>query len=195
MKKIGVTGGIGSGKTLVCQVFERLGVPVFYADQQARQLYDEDPQLKEAMIGYFGSTIYGPSGLRKDVLASKIFNDDDALRKVNELVHPAVKRHFLEWCEKQPNVAYVIEEAAILFETGSHKDLDHTILVYAPEAVRIQRVMKRDGVDEAAVRARMAHQMSDESKRSQAGFVIQNDGSQLVIPQILEIHHTLIAKE
>lgn len=195
MKKIGVTGGIGSGKTLVCQVFEKLGVPVFYADHQARQIYDEDPQVKEAMIRYFGDTIYGPSGLRRDVLASKIFKDDNALRKVNSLVHPAVKRRFEQWCEKHNDRAYVIEEAAILIETGSHKDLDHTILVYAPQAIRIQRVVKRDGVDEAAVRARMAHQMSDEKKMEQAGFVIHNDGSQLVIPQILEIHHTLIGKK
>jgi dephospho-CoA kinase len=146
------------------------------------------------MIRYFGQSIYGPSGLRRDVLASKIFSDDDALRKVNSLVHPAVKRRFWEWSQEREEAAYVIEEAAILFETGSHKDLDHTLLVYAPQEIRIQRVMRRDGVDEAAVRARMAHQMSDESKIEQAGFVLYNDGSQLVIPQILEIHHTLIGK-
>jgi len=194
MRKTGVTGGIGSGKTLICQVFEKLGVPVFYADQQARQIYDEDAQVKEAMIEYFGSGLYGPSGLRRDLLASKIFNDPEALRQVNSLVHPAVKRRFLQWCDQQKGAAYVIEEAAILFETGSHKDLDHTILVYAPEQIRVQRVMKRDGVDEEAVRARMAHQMSDEKKIDQAGSVIYNDGSRLVIPQILEIHHTLIGK-
>jgi len=194
MKKIGVTGGIGSGKTLVCRVFEKLGVPVFYADHQARQIYDEDPQVREAMIEYFGSAIYGPSGLKRDVLASAIFNDPDALRHVNSLIHPAVKRRFAEWCEKQKDAAYVIEEAAILFETGSHKELDHTVLVYAPEGIRIQRVIQRDAVDEEAVRARMAHQMSDEEKIGQAGFVIYNDGSSLVIPQILEIHRTLIGK-
>ncbi|HKL38211.1 MAG TPA: dephospho-CoA kinase, partial [Bacteroidales bacterium] len=180
MRKTGVTGGIGSGKTLICQVFEKLGVPVFYADQQARQIYDEDAQVKEAMIEYFGSGLYGPSGLRRDLLASKIFNDPEALRQVNSLVHPAVKRRFLQWCDQQKGAAYVIEEAAILFETGSHKDLDHTILVYAPEQIRVQRVMKRDGVDEEAVRARMAHQMSDEKKIDQAGSVIYNDGSRLV---------------
>lgn len=194
MRKTGVTGGIGSGKTLVCQVFEKLGVPVFYADQQARRIYDEDDQVKEAMIEYFGRGIYGPSGLRKDLLASKIFHDPEALQQVNNLVHPAVKRRFLHWCEQQKKAAYVIEEAAILFETGSHKDLDHTILVYAPEEVRVQRVMKRDGVDQETVRARMAHQMNDENKIDQAGFVIYNDESRLVIPQILEIHHTLIGK-
>jgi dephospho-CoA kinase len=189
MIKVGVTGGIGSGKTLVCRVFEKLGIPVFYADDEAKRLLDADPEVKETMMEYFGRDIYDDNGLKKANLASKIFNNQDALDKVNSIVHPAVRQLFVEWAkEKEFAFPYVIEEAAILFESGVYKDLNFNILVYAPEELRISRVISRDNTDRGKVRARMQHQMKDEEKISMADAVIYNDESRLVLPQILEIH-------
>jgi dephospho-CoA kinase len=195
MIKVGITGGIGSGKTLVCQVFEKLGVPVFYADREAKKLQNEDPDVKKAMIEYFGAEIYDSTGLKKAVLASKIFNNPVALQKVNKIVHPAVRNLFTKWVkERQDSYDYVIEEAAILFETGLDKELDFNILVYAPEKLRIKRVTERDQAKEQEVKERMQHQMKDEEKINRADAVVYNDGSQMVLPQILEIHNRLIKK-
>ncbi|MBS3806839.1 MAG: dephospho-CoA kinase [Bacteroidales bacterium] len=194
MNKIGITGGIGSGKSLVCQVFERLGVPVFYADQQAKWLYDHDQQVRRQLIQHFGPELYDQKGLKRALLASKIFNNPEALKKVNGIVHPVVREKFLQWCRSYQHLPYVLEEAAILFESGAHEGLDYTILVYAPQEIRIQRVMERDQASRQAVSERMHHQMADEDKMDQADFVIYNDGSQMVIPQILNIHRTFISK-
>ena len=195
MIKVGVTGGIGSGKTLICRIFEKLGVPVFYADAQAKWLYDHDPAVREALVSYFGEEIYDNNRLKRQVLASKIFNDREALLKVNSIVHPAVRNSFLEWCQQHSDHPYVIEEAAILFETGAYQDLDDIILVYAPKELRIQRVVERDKSDEASVRSRMSYQADDAENISRAGFVIRNDGSALVIPQVLEIHNQIMNKK
>jgi dephospho-CoA kinase len=194
MKKVGLTGGIGSGKTLVCRVFEKLGVPVFYADQEAKWLYDHEETVKQALISHFGTELYDQEGLKRKVLANKIFHDPGALKRVNAIVHPFVRRRFHAWAARQSHKPYVIEEAAILFESGAHKELDHTILVYAPEKLRIKRVMERDRSDEESVRARMTHQTDDEEKKEKAEWVIYNDGSRMVIPQILDIHKQLIDK-
>jgi dephospho-CoA kinase len=192
MIKVGVTGGIGSGKTLICRVFEKLGVPVFYADDEAKRLLDADPEVKEAMMEYFGRDIYDDKGLKKAHLASKIFNNQDALSKVNSIVHPAVRQLFVGWAkEKEAAFPYVIEEAAILFESGVYKDLDFNILVYAPEELRISRVISRDNIDREKVKVRMQHQMRDEEKINMADAVIYNDESRLVLPQILEINKRL----
>lgn len=195
MTKVGVTGGIGSGKTLICQVFEKLGIPVFYADEEAKRLLNDDPQVKEAVMKYFGREIYDESGIKKALLASKIFNNQEALREINSIVHPAVRRLFLEWAESKESVFhYLIEEAAILFESGSYKDLDFNVLVYAPEELRIERVAKRDNTNREHIKTRMKHQMKDEEKIQLVEAVIYNDESQLVIPQILEIHQQLTKK-
>ncbi|MGM0530353.1 MAG: dephospho-CoA kinase [Bacteroidota bacterium] len=195
MTKVGVTGGIGSGKTLICQVFEKLGIPVFYADEEAKRLLNDDPQVKEAVMKYFGREIYDESGIKKALLASKIFNNQEALREINSIVHPAVRRLFLEWAESKESVfPYLIEEAAILFESGSYKDLDFNVLVYAPEELRIERVAKRDNTNREHIKTRMKHQMKDEEKIQLVEAVIYNDESQLVIPQILEIHQQLTKK-
>ena len=195
MTKVGVTGGIGSGKTLICQVFEKLGIPVFYADKEAKKLQNEDPEIRKSMMEYFGSEIYNENGINTALLASKIFSDSDALRKVNSVVHPAVRKLFLRWAEeKETESPYVIEEAAILFESGAYKDLDFNILVYAPKDLRITRVVKRDNADREEVKARMKHQMKDEEKIGMADTVIYNDESQMVIPQVLEIHQKLNRK-
>ena len=194
MIKVGITGGIGSGKSLVCEVFERLGVPVFYADQQAKWLYDHDQQVRQQLIRHFGPEIYDEQGLKRSLLASKIFNDPEALKKVNQIVHPPVREKFLQWCRSYQHLPYVLEEAAILFESGAHEGLDYTILVYAPEEIRIQRVMERDQVSQQEVKQRMRHQKADEDKMDQADFVLYNDGSQMLIPQILNIHRSFIRK-
>jgi len=194
MIKVGITGGIGSGKTLICRVFEKLNVPVFYADQQAKWLYDHDQQVRQKLIHSFGSDIYDSQGLRRARLASIIFSDPGALKKVNQIVHPVVREKFHQWCRSYQHLPYVLEEAAILFESGADKELDQTMLVYAPQELRIQRVMQRDQVSYQAVGERMNHQMPDEEKLGQADFIIYNDGSRMVIPQILNIHRTLISK-
>lgn len=195
MTKIGVTGGIGSGKTLICQVFEKLGIPVFYADKEAKKLQNEDPEVRESMMEYFGNEIYDENGINKAFLASKIFSNSDALRKVNSIVHPAVRKLFLRWAEeKETESPYIIEEAAILFESGAYKDLDFNILVYAHEELRITRVIERDNADREQIKARMKHQMKDEEKIGMADTVIYNDESQMVIPQVLEIHQKLNRK-
>ena len=195
MTKVGVTGGIGSGKTLICQVFEKLGAPVFYADEEAKRLLNDDPQVRDAVIEYFGREIYDDQGIKKALLASKIFNSREALRKINNIVHPAVRRLFLKWTEARESVfPYAIEEAALLFESGFYKDLDFNILVYAPEELRIERVMQRDNTNREHIKARMKHQMKDEEKIPGVEAVIYNDDSQMVIPQILDIHKQLTRK-
>ena len=194
MTRVGITGGIGSGKSLVSQVFEKLGVPVFYADQQAKWLYDHDEKVRQQLIHHFGPEIYGAQGLKRKELASRIFHDPEALNTVNRIVHPRVRDKFEQWCRQHTREPYVIEEAAILFESGADGELDQTILVYAPRELRISRVMDRDQVTRQAVLDRMKHQMEDEEKIARAGFVIYNDGSRMVIPQILDIHKRLISK-
>ncbi|MFP4621350.1 MAG: dephospho-CoA kinase [Bacteroidales bacterium] len=195
MTKVGITGGIGSGKTLICQVFEKFGIPVFYADEEAKKLLNNDPKVKEAIKEFFGSEVYNESGIDKAFLASKIFNNGDALAKVNSIVHPEVRKSFLRWARaKESAYPYVIEEAAILFESGGYKDLDFSVLVYAPEELRIKRVTERDKTNREDVEARMKHQMKDEEKINMADAVIYNDESQLVIPQILRIHQQLNRK-
>ncbi len=191
MIKVGVTGGIGSGKTLVCRVFETLGTPVFYADQQAKQLYDEDQELRNEMIHLFGPEIYGQNGLNRALLASKIFSDPQTLDRVNQLVHPRVRRKFNQWCQLHTDRPYLIEEAAVLPGSKNQHGLDYLILVYAPKEIRIQRVIERDQVSRASVERRMAHQVEDEHRMARADFVVYNDGSRMVLPQIIHIHQQL----
>jgi dephospho-CoA kinase len=194
MTRVGITGGIGSGKSLVSQVFEKLGVPVFYADDRAKWLYDHDAQVRRQLINHFGPEIYGEQGLKRAELASRIFRDPEALNTVNRIVHPRVRDKFEQWCRQHSQQPYVLEEAAILFESGGDRELDQTILVYAPRGLRIDRVVERDGVSRQGVLERMKHQMDDEEKIARAGFVVYNDGSRMVIPQILDIHKRLIRK-
>lgn len=192
MTKVGITGGIGSGKSIICEVFRKLGIPVFNADQQAKSIMHTDPKIIQEIKGFFGSSIYDDHGIKKAALASIIFNNNDALEKINSIVHPAVRESFLHWaCKRESHFPYVIEEAAILFESGGYKDLDVNILVYATKELRIKRVMQRDQVDRAWVESRIRHQMEDEEKLNLADEVIFNDGSRMVIPQILDTHHKL----
>jgi dephospho-CoA kinase len=194
MFKLGLTGGIGSGKTLVCQIFEKLGVPVYYADAAARELMNSDAGLIAGIRQMFGEEAYGKEGLNRKYLADSVFGDHAKLSGLNQLVHPAVRKDFMQWTEGQAAAAYVIEEAAILFESGASAGMDLTVLVYAPEELRINRVMKRDGITREAVRKRMEHQMSEEKKREMADHLLVNDGSRMILPQVIDLHRDIIKR-
>jgi dephospho-CoA kinase len=184
--RIGITGGIGSGKSLVCSIFKWTGIPVFEADRVVKDLYNTDLIIKERLIDLFGLQIYTTEGLlNRKILAEIIFKDDSALLKVNQLVHPLVREAFENWCRDQEGV-YVLHEAAILFESGFFKLMDANILVTAPEELRIQRVMERDKMTRNEVKSRMDHQNKEEESLKLADFVILNDGSDFIVKQVLE---------
>lgn len=189
---IGVTGGIGSGKTTVCHVFKLLGTPVFEADSVAKYLLNTNEKVKKGLVSLFGENIYAPNGtIHRKKLAGIIFNDQIQLSKMNNLVHPAVREEFLKWLEEYKNLPYVIHEAAILFESGFFKMMNYTILVSAPEELKIERVMKRDGISEKMVRERMKKQFSETKKQEMAHLVLLNDNKHLLIPRIIEIDKNL----
>lgn len=194
MIRVGITGNIGSGKTLSSMVFNKLGIPVFEADQQAKALYMEQ-EVKAKMSVRFGDQIYFSNGqLNKKKLADILFSDPNAVSFVNNLIHPAVRQKFSSWVDQQTNCPYILYEAAILFETGYYKQLDYNILVVAPAEIRIKRVMERDHVGLDAVKKRMQYQWSDEQKTELSDFIIKNDNENLLIPQVLTIHRNLLAK-
>jgi dephospho-CoA kinase len=185
--KIGITGGIGSGKSLICRIFGVLGVPVFNADDEAKRLMVSDGGLIEAIKKAFGPEAYHADGsLNRGYLAQEVFGNAEKLEMLNELVHPVVIRAGEEWAARQ-ETAYTIKEAALLFESGSYKLNRYNVLVVAPEALRIQRVVERDGITAEHVSARMAKQWTDEEKRKLSDFVIVNDGKQAVVPQVLKL--------
>ena len=188
---IGITGGIGSGKSTVCKIFKLLGVPVFEADLVAKALINSDAEIRNGLIQFFGKDIYSSDNkINRKMLANLIFNDDLLMEKVNRLVHPAVRNKYLIWI-KQQNSIYVIHEAAILFESGFYKMTDYSILVSAPEDMRIERVTHRDNIDLEMIKSRMLKQWTDEEKRKLASFELVNDNKKLLIPQILEIDKKL----
>jgi dephospho-CoA kinase len=187
MITIGITGGIGSGKSTVCKVFRLLGIPIFEADVVAKELINSNSEIKTKLIHLFGEEIYIPNeGVDRKKLANIIFNDNIQLAKVNELVHPVVRNEFENWVKKQ-NTPYIIHEAAILFESGFYKMMDFTILVSAPESQRVERVIKRDGTSEKQVKERMEKQWSDAKKKQLASVEIKNADNDLIIPQVVKI--------
>lgn len=192
MLKIGITGGIGSGKSLVCDVFRKLGVSVFNADLAAKHLMNNAPGIKQKIIDTFGANVYlKDNSLDRKKLASIIFNDKIALEKINAIIHPEVRDFFDTWAEQQ-KTAYVIQEAAILFETGQIEQFDIIVLVTAPIDIKIERVMQRDKISREQVMDRMKNQLPDNEKISKSDFVIVNDGQQMLLPQILNIHNKFI---
>jgi dephospho-CoA kinase len=188
--KIGITGGIGSGKSTVCTIFKILGIPVFNADIEARKLYDE-PQVKEAIMLAFGDNMYPQGVFDKKAMANIVFQSADKLKQLNELLHPLVQIQFDTWLQQQES-PYTIKEAALLIEAGSYQQLDELILVTCPMNKRIERVMKRDRVTEDEVLARINKQLSEEDKRTFCQYEIINDDRQLLIPQVLQLHHQLM---
>ncbi|HYQ57547.1 MAG TPA: dephospho-CoA kinase [Draconibacterium sp.] len=189
--KIGITGGIGSGKSVICQVFELLGAPVFEADSWAKKLVNTHPIIRTGLIDWYGPDIYAPNGtIDRKKLAGIIFTDDIEMEKVNGLIHPVVRQEFMMWANEQDS-PYVIHEAAILFESGFYKMMDYTILITAPENMRINRVTRRDGSNTEAVKERMSKQWNDKQKRELASLEIRNDNKSILIPRIIKIDKQL----
>ena len=190
-KTLGITGGIGSGKSTICRVFKVLGVPVFDADAVAKNLLNTDDEIRQGLINLFGNDIYTPEGsVDRKMLAEIIFNNENHLNKVNSLVHPKVRNEFYKWRDQQ-KAPYIIHEAAILFESGFYKMMDQVLLITAPEKDQIERVMKRDGVTEDQVRERMKRQMPNNEKQELADMVLVNDNKSLLLPEIIEIDKKL----
>ena len=194
MYQAGITGGIGSGKTLVCSVFETIGVPVYYADQEAKRLMNRHPVLKESIEGLLGKEAYRDGELDRRYVGRRVFGNRDLLEQLNSLVHPAVREDYRNWVDGWSEVPYVVEEAAILFESGANRNLDITVLVYAPSELRIRRVMQRDGVSKEEVQRRMLHQMDEEEKRILADEVIVNDDREMLLPQIIALHEKILKR-
>ena len=187
MKVIGLTGGIGSGKSIVARVMETLGVPVFDADRAALALYDEDEALLTEVKERFGDSVIQPGGqLNRQALASIVFNDVEALKQLNAMVHPRVAKKFDAW-KKMQKASAVIREAAILFESGSASDCEVVIVVTAPEDLRVARVQKRNGWSDAEVRARMKRQWTEMQLLESADAVIVNDDKHLLLPQVTRV--------
>ena len=184
MKSVGVTGGIGSGKSIVCKIFEVMGFPVFYADIEAKKCMVEDVDLIHGVKQLLGENAYINSELNRPYVANLIFADSELKSKMDALVHPAVFRAFELWKSKQ-NADLIFNESALLFETGSYNRFDEVILVVADLETRLERVMKRDQVSKEAVVARIQHQMLDEHKLKMNPYVIENDSHQMLIPQII----------
>lgn len=193
MLKVGITGGIGSGKSIVCQVFHTLGIPVFNADLAARELVNTDPALIQAIKRLFGPDIYINGKLDRQEVSAIVFKEPVKLKQLNALVHPATIAYGKAWMEKQ-TTPYVIKEAAIFFESGSYKDMNVMIGVFAPKELRIQRAIQREGMSLEKVRERMASQMDEEEKMKRCDYVIINDGVYPVIPRVNELHQLLLAK-
>jgi dephospho-CoA kinase len=189
--KLGITGGIGSGKTSVCRVFNVLGIPVFSADPEASKVMSADKKIIKGINEIAGRNIYPGGNLDRMALASLIFNDQESLRKVNELVHPVVFDNFIRWAEEQ-TTPYVIMEAAILFESGGHKLVDRIATIIAPVEERISRVTFRNKLSRDQVMERIKNQMTDEERIKRSDYVINNSENEMIIPVILQIHEDLI---
>ncbi|RYG00845.1 MAG: dephospho-CoA kinase [Chitinophagaceae bacterium] len=184
--KVGITGGIGSGKSTVSKIFEVLGVPVYYADDASKRIMNSDQVVIDAIIDSFGADTYKDGKLDRSYLASQVFSNKEKLELLNSIVHPATILDADKWLEKQ-NAPFVIKEAALLFESGSYAALDYVIGVYAPTALRLHRVMQRDNVTREQVLARMNKQIDENIKMKLCDFVIKNDEQHSLIEQVLEL--------
>jgi len=192
--RVGITGGIGAGKSLVSNIFEILGIHCFDADSRAKALMSTDPALRQEIINLFGSQSFLNEELNRKFISNQVFHNPEKLEKLNAIVHPAVAREFDQWSILQSKEEYILKEAALLFETGSYRHLDKNILVVAPVELRIKRILKRDperGEDQ--IRAIMENQFDDEKKIDLADFVLYNNEEKLLIPQVLAIHQELVS--
>lgn len=195
MLKVGITGGIGSGKTTLCRIFELLGIPVYYADERAKWLMVNDVELIAQLKTAFGNEVYTAQGqLDRKHLANIVFNDRAQLEVLNSIVHPAVRKDGDSWHQSQHDVPFTLKEAALFFENGSYQYMDKMITVTAPEPLRIQRVMKRDQTDEAAVKARIDKQLPEAEKIKRSHFIINNDGKNSLILQAIAVYKQLISQ-
>lgn len=194
MLKVGLTGGIGSGKSTVAKLFAVLGVPVFSSDEAGRWLLNEDASVHAAVASAFGPSVMVAGIPHRQALAKLVFGDPEALARLNAIIHPAVRKSFQDWAAQQ-QAPYVVNESAILVETGIHETMDYMVVVAAPEAERIKRVVARDGVKEADVLSRMRNQATEDHLERAADHVLHNDGNTLLIPQVLALHATLLERE
>lgn len=192
IKVVGLTGGIGSGKTTVAKLFKAEGIPIYIADVEAKKLLEDSAVIREEVIELLGPKTYDENGKPdRAFIASQVFDNDQLLKKLNAIIHPRVGLHFQEW-KKQQTTPYVIYEAAIIFETGREDDFDYTILVKAPKAERIKRLKKRDNSTVKQIEARMANQWSDKEKEKLASFTIENIDLAVVKTKILQLHKILL---
>lgn len=193
MLKIGLTGGIGSGKSTIAKVFEVLGIPVYYADKAAKELMNKNELLKQQLIFHFGENTYINGELNRKYLGKIVFSNKEKLELLNSLVHPATIADAAKWFQQQ-KAPYVIKEAALLFESGSAEGLDYVIGVAAPETIRIKRVTDRDAVDAAEVKKRMYNQLDETIKMKLCDFIIRNNEQEMILPQVLSLHKELIQR-
>jgi len=192
MLKVGITGGMGSGKTTVCKIFETLGIPVYYADDKAKYLMTHDPKLKSEIISIFGATAYyEDQTLNRKHIAGIAFQKPEKLKLLNAAVHPAVLSDSDLWHSEQKDVPYTLKEAALLFESGGYKRLEKMITVLAPIDLRIERILKRDNTSKEAILARIENQWDDERRIALSDFLIHNGENQSLIKQVLDIHFEL----
>lgn len=187
MLKIGLTGGIGSGKSTVAKIFETLGIPVYYADAEAKRLMNSSETLKKVIRQNFGEATYENDQLNRKYLAGIVFNNPEKLELLNALIHPVTINDAEQWMQQQ-SAPYSIKEAALLFESGAAENLDFIVGVYAPQALRIKRVMKRDGLTADEIMKRINRQVNEEMKMKLCDFVITNNEQELLIPQVLKLH-------
>jgi len=191
VKKVGLTGNMGSGKSLVSTIFTILGVPVYHADQESRRLL-ENRNIKEMIRKVFGSSVFSSNDeVNRKILAATVFSNASSLKTLNMILHPLVKENFRDWVSRQRRACYVIHEAAILFESGFQGEFDRIIHVSCPKEIAIARVIGRDNFNREEILKRIQFQMEDEKKAALSDFVIQNDGSEMIIPQVLAIHKSL----
>jgi dephospho-CoA kinase len=188
---IGITGGIGSGKTTVARIFEKMGIPIYIADEKARELTATHADIHKYIREKYGDELFNKKGeLRRKKLGERVFSNKELLQELNDVIHPIVTEDFKQWTLEQ-NSPYVLKEAAVLFESGTYSSCDYIILVVAPKETRIDRVMKRSRLSREEVIARMNHQWSDEDKMALSDFVIYNDDDHELMPQIYEIHEDI----
>lgn len=196
MLKVGITGGIGSGKSIACKIFSSLGVPVYDADSRAKFLIENDPEIVRQITGIFGPESYIEGKYNRKFISSKVFNDKLLLHQLNLIVHPAVGKDFDNWVEKNRNSAYILKEAALMNAAGNQNDLDKVIVVSSPDALRIQRIKQRDSQRSTTeIEAIIKNQKSAEEFNAIADFVVYNNEEQLMIPQVLEIHQQILNQE
>jgi dephospho-CoA kinase len=193
MKIIGLTGGIGSGKTTIAKMFEVLGVPVYYADCEAKKIMQSSGIIKDKLVELFGEKSYENEVLNQSFIANIVFKDKNKLNKLNKIVHPEVNKHFMDWVKKQ-NAAYVIQENAIIFENNNQDEFDFIITVTAPQKIKIERVISRDKTSKGLVLARMKNQLVDSLKIKNSDFVINNTDLRLSKNQVIRIHKDLLQK-
>ncbi|KAA3440291.1 dephospho-CoA kinase [Rufibacter hautae] len=194
MLKIGITGGIGSGKSIVCRCFQLLGVPVYDSDTRAKWVMNHDPELREQLIATFGpETFDAQQHLNRAYLSQKVFHNAAELAKLNGLVHPQVRKDFYTWLEQQAHAPYILKEAALMFESNAYTQVDHVLTISAPIALRLTRTLQRDAHRSATdVEAIIAKQLSEEERVSRAQFVLHNDDTRLVLPQVIQLHEQFL---